>query len=302
MPGNGVLNIVGDEGQGTGGGGAGMDEADIVRVEGTGVGAGTVVLSHLGVKIPQPPNVLFTGVSFLNVVTHDEGDTLDITPYADNTPAGWGIAVFYDEGLPTQADPGVPDLLVYRTSLNGGPVSEDIVVQPSAPEAGELRSTNTADGSLVVAISYVANLDIMVVDDDGFASDTDTLTLRGANPDPVNPDLSGREEVAAIFTNAGDVASPMVTVSDVLSGMMLYRLRRTADLLGGAETFNTINFDLLGGQDSISLVGRADSSLMVNVDDAEEINFDTTTGLDTYVFVPGPDVQSGEVRVRHGRG
>ena len=51
----------------------------------------------------------------------DDIDTLEVTPYADNTPRGWGIHMNWNEGVPNAADPvpdGDPaDLLIYHTSL-----------------------------------------------------------------------------------------------------------------------------------------------------------------------------------------
>src|SRR5207249_11473169 len=96
-------------------------------------------------------------------------------------------------------------------------------------DAGQLLSTNRADGSLIVAIAYVNNTDIIVTDDDGFTTDTDTLTLLGT--DPSAPGTSGNERVVANFTNAGDAANPIVTVFDTQGtpalgdDTILYRLR-----------------------------------------------------------------------------
>src|SRR5439155_6553711 len=118
------------------------------------------------------------------------------------------------------------DLLIYNT-VAANPVSEDIVVQPSSPEAGELRVTNGAFGTPIVTISYTNNLDIIVNDNDGFSSDTDTLTLRGTNPDGIG--TSGQETVTAHFNAAGTVADPMVVVADANpvdpAAPLLYRLR-----------------------------------------------------------------------------
>ena len=63
--------------------------------------------------------------------------------------------------------------------------------------------TNASFGTPIVDIDYVANTDIIVIDDDLFLNDTDTLTLRGTNPD--NPNTDGNEYVVADFTAAGDL-------------------------------------------------------------------------------------------------
>ena len=39
-------------------------------------------------------------VQYLNAIGGNLVDTLDVRPYADDTPRGWGIDVFYDEGAP----------------------------------------------------------------------------------------------------------------------------------------------------------------------------------------------------------
>ena len=58
----------------------------------------------------------FRNVAFLNVTGGDEIDTLELTPYADDTPTGWGIDVTYDEGAPggDRWRPGRPPDLPHR--------------------------------------------------------------------------------------------------------------------------------------------------------------------------------------------
>ena len=92
-------------------------------------------------------------------------------------------------------------------------------------------STNGAFGTPIVTISYINNLDIIVNDDDGGLSDTDTLTLRGTNPDNVG--TSGKEFVRRDFTAAGDLANPLVTVWDVSPSLMMYRVRNIRGLRYG---------------------------------------------------------------------
>lgn len=197
--------------------------------------------------------VQFRNVATLNVFGDDASgtastgndiDTLDITPYADSN-GGWGLDVFFDEGNPVGADGDQADLLIYRTALNGGGVSEDIVYQPSGPEDGELRATNAADGTSIVTISVVNNLDIQVIDDDGHTSDTDTVTFRGTNPD--TPTTSGNETVTVDWSAAGTGAAPIATIND--GGTTLYRVQRTIN-------FETVTFDLGAGTDSASVTGR----------------------------------------------
>ena len=176
-----------------------------------------------------------------------DNDTLELTPYADDTPQGWGIDVYFNEGKPAQSDGEQDDLIILHTSLFGGAVSEDIVIQPAGPESGEIVVTNGSFGTPIVDIDYVSNLDIIVLDDDGFANDTDTLTLRGTTASPTY----GDDCVIADLTAAGTVGDPMVTVGEphaldpTILTTMYYRLR---DFQG----FGTLNFEMLGGEDTIS--------------------------------------------------
>ncbi|MCI0360198.1 MAG: hypothetical protein L0211_17105 [Planctomycetaceae bacterium] len=224
----------------------------------------------------------FSGVQFLNafgfdqrpvggldddpatVPTADDIDTLELTAYADNgnsgghPPRGWGIDVFFDEGVPNQADGDQQDLIIYHTSAGlggGGSVSEDIVIQPSGPDNGEIRATNAVDGSVIVVVQYVANTDIIVLDDDGSLSDTDRLTLNGTNPG--GPQTSGRDTIAANFTAAGTLLDPMVTVTDTNSALILYRLR---NFVG----FNTITLNPLAGSDTVNVTNRPGLTVNAN--------------------------------------
>jgi hypothetical protein len=191
--------------------------------------------------------------------TADDIDTLELTAYADNAgglganaPRGWGVDVLFNEGSPAQLDGDQTDLLIYHTSAGlggGGSVSEDIVIQPSGPDNGEVRATNAVDGSVIVVVSYIANTDIIVVDDDGAVSDTDSLTLRGTNPDTVQ--TSGNETFVVDFDAAGTVAAPFVTVTDTTSGLILYRLRSFTDPLGATGPIATVNIDMLAGNDTL---------------------------------------------------
>jgi len=246
--------------------------------------------------------IFFDGLQLLNVIGHDEVDTLEITPYADDTPLGWGVDVFYDEGEPTQDDGGQSDLIILHTSLLGGAVSEDIVIQPAGPESGEIVVTNAGFGTPIVDVDYVANLDIIVLDDDGFANDSDTLTLRGTNPD--NPLTSGSETLDIDFGAAGAVASPMVTVSDTSTSTLLYRLRTIDDpIVSGDPTFSTVYFDSLGGTDVFDVT--PDAHVAVTIDAGNPIGaiqssgdtLNVTTGSATYTVALNEDLDSGTVAV-----
>ncbi|MCM2371709.1 dockerin type I domain-containing protein [Aporhodopirellula aestuarii] len=167
-------------------------------------------------------------------------DTLNITPYADDTTQGWAIDVSFDEGDPAGADGGAADLLIYNTAGGGGMVSENISVRPAGMDAGELVVTNLSDGSLIVDIDFTFNTDIIINDNDGFLNDTDRLTLLGT--DPSNPGTSGNETVVADFTMAGGVGTPQFSVLD--GATILYNIRNFTG-------FDTVDVQTLGGNDSL---------------------------------------------------
>jgi Ca2+-binding RTX toxin-like protein len=250
-PGSGVVNLIGDNNQAVG-------QKDHFVVVGADVdgnpldgGVGEFVLNING----SAP-ISFDGVQLLNVLGEEEVDTLELTPYADNTPRGWGMQVLFDEGNPPGAIGNQVDLLVYHT-VAAHAVSENIIVQPSGPEAGELRVTNATDGSAIVTVSYINNLDVIVNDNDLFASDTDTLVLRGIDqPGPVSGDSFDID-----LTAAGAFDSPLVTVTD--TGTPLYRLRAFTG-------FDNLRIETLGGTDFINVrAGRNDGSVTLYVDGGE---------------------------------
>lgn len=232
----GIVNLIGDNNSLVG-------QQDVFEVVGRDVDGGVAPSSaanEMSVSINNSAPILIRGVQFLNVSGGNAVDTLKLTAYADNgdsagnSPRGWDVQVTFDEGDPSQSDGGQNDLLVYNT-VAANAVSEEIVVQPSGPEAGELRVTNAVDGSVIVVVNYINNLDLIVNDNDGFASDVDSLTLRGT--DGSFPTASGHETVVVNFQAAGDAANPQVTVTDTNTGDFLYRLRQITG-------FSSVNFEL----------------------------------------------------------
>ncbi|MCU0878232.1 MAG: Ig-like domain-containing protein, partial [Pirellulaceae bacterium] len=288
-PGDGILNIIGDEGQGQAGGangGAGNDEQDKITIVGTGVGAGTLQLSHNAAPIAVPPLVNFSGVTRLNVNTFELADGLAVTPYANNTPQGWGIETYYNEGAPVLDG----DLLIYNGVLG---VSETIVVAPSAPEAGQVFSNNAATGTPIAVINYQLNVNIIVNGSSpaGTAGDTDTLTLRGT--DPANPGTSGQDTFDADFTAAGVPGNELVIVTDSVGGSNLYSLQNFSN-------FNSINFAGLAGSDTFNVTpgaiqlsilgGNPIGVLQQPVGDILNVE---VPGNTAFQFLPGPESDSG---------
>ena len=156
-----------------------VDQNDLFEIEGTGY-------QSFRLRINGNAPIEFFGVSNLNIFGDDatgtpstgpdDVDTLVVTPFADNSPMGWGINIFFNEGNPDDGTASVPDLIIY----NGLPgISERIELVPTGPGDGQLRVTNAADGSLITVINYVANTGFIVNGNDGSSGDTDTLTLRG---------------------------------------------------------------------------------------------------------------------------
>jgi len=284
-PGNGQLNLLGDNGNAPG-----SDQTDNFVVVGRDINGNGDGVEEGTLEINGSTPRLFQMVDDLNVFGFELIDTLEITPYADDTPRGWGIDVFYDEGPPVQGDGQQLDLLIVHTSLFGGQVSEDIVIRPSGADNGEVVITNGSFGTPIVDIDYVNNTDIIVLDDDGFLNDTDTLTLLGSNPD--NAGTSGNEFVEADFTQAGGVGSPQVTVTDldpVMPGAaILYRLR---DFQG----FDTIDISTLAGDDVVAVRNRP--GLTVNADLGLPLASDTLhVAVDADVTVtPGDDPHAGVI-------
>ncbi|MGQ9503918.1 MAG: Ig-like domain-containing protein [Thermogutta sp.] len=156
-----------------------VDQNDLFEIEGIGY-------QSFRLRINGNAPIEFYGVSNLNIYGDDASgtpsvgpndvDTLVVTPFADNSPMGWGINIFFNEGNPVDGTASVPDPIIY----NGLPgISERIELVPTGPGDGQLRVTNAADGSLITVINYVANTGFIINGNDGSVGDTDTLTLRG---------------------------------------------------------------------------------------------------------------------------
>ena len=293
VPGNGVLNLIGDNNDPS------VDQTDNYVVTGRdsdaffspfdfddGFQEGVLEingssarffddvrdLNAYGFDLQDEPNLNNPNPNAVDTpataATADDIDTLDITAYADDTPLGWGIDVLFAEGSPNQEDGDQSDLLIYNTSLHGGEVSEDIVVRPAGPENGELVVTNGSFGTPIVDIDYVGNTDIIVLDNDGFVNDTDTLTLLGTNPDTVQ--VSGNDSFEVDFDADQEVDSPLVTVRDANDGTILYRLRGFTDPADEEQhPIASVSFDMLAGNDSMNFETPFDTAFTSGVDQVQ---------------------------------
>ncbi|MFM2096035.1 MAG: hypothetical protein RIS70_3159, partial [Planctomycetota bacterium] len=311
-PGNGVVNLIGDNNL------SNYDQNDHYVIAGRDVDGNSYDggIQEMTLVINGSAPMLLDNVQFLNAYGYDlqgidlrnpgidaksdfeQGgiDTLDVRPYADNQPRGWNVHINFNEGAPVGPDDDQVDLLIYRTSLYGGAVSEEIVVQPSAPDAGQLFANNSATNTPIVVIDYLGNTDIQLLDDDGFQSDTDTATLRGTNPDANHPNVSGNDQFVADFSAVGNAANPQVVVSDIDSGTVLYRLQKL-------ENFNLVKLQTLAGGDEVSLIGRTDGSLRIQVDGGVDAQTDlvtlpgTASGNDLFGAIAGSDTSELDVYV-----
>ena len=261
-PTNGIVNLLGDNNTPTG-------QADNFVVRGTGVDAFTASLNG------SPP-IQFLGASSLNAYGRTLTDTFAVSPWASNSPTGWGVQTYFDGGNATDSD-----LLVYNT-VTANPVSEDIAIQPATVGAGEIRVANASDASAIAIISYV-NTDLSVNHGNSFSSDTDTLTLRGTN----SPEVFAIDMLAAATAQL-----PMVDVKQS-GGGSLYRLRSFSG-------FSMLGILGLGGSDTVDLLaGRDDGSVSLDIDlglpaggpnpsDRDRIEvFGTNGASDRFRYSPG---------------
>ena len=335
-PNNGIVNLIGDNDV------AGGNQNDYFKVRGTGQEAFTLqvggswkpatgdvgdgVTPNDGLSAP----ITFTGVTRINAsggaATSFDGsgnaipdttdpagvNALDITPYANNIPQNWGIQTYWNQGNAHIADGGVPnpDLLTFN-GVSG--VSENIVIQPSADQAGQIYDNNAATNTPIAVVNYTSNTAIIVngSSPSGTAGDTDTLTLRGT--DPANPGTSGNEDVVADFTQVGGPTSMMVRVYDAGATAAAVRQPTAAEVadtsgvltnilyaLQDVTNFSTINIQTLGGNDALSVTGANDGSEHVNVDGGLGTNtllLPGSSGNDSFVVTPGPSNDSGMVAV-----
>jgi hypothetical protein len=290
-PGNGTINLIGDQNN------PAVDQTDMFRVLGVDIDPGGSAdggVQEMAISLNSSTPILVDGVNRLNVYGFDLSgqnlnnpnpnaadapvglpaaniDTLELTPFADNAggpsgtaPRGWGVQTIFNEGSPASTDGNPANLLIVHTAIGvstglnvfgGGVTSDDILLQPSGPDNGEVRIRSGVDGSTTAVVAWIGNTDIIVVDDDGAVTDTDRLFINGT--DPGTPQVSGNDTFQVNFSAAGTVSDPMVTVRDADSGRLLYRLRGFQAPMGSPGPFQSIAFDMLGGDDSMTIVNAA---------------------------------------------
>ncbi|MFO0909412.1 MAG: hypothetical protein U0794_13850 [Isosphaeraceae bacterium] len=225
----------------------GVDQQDYVRVVGTSYKA-------FDGSINGSSNIAFYGVDFLNVYGYGQPpidpttvsavDTLELTPYANNTPQGWGVATSFDEGLPV--DDGVPaDLLIVNGIAN---VSEDVVVRPSDLQAGQVVITQGLTGVPLAIVNFVANTDIIFQNyNQAGQPDTDTLALLGSLAQ--QPGVAIDQEVFLNTAAAGNAADPKIIVNNP-AATPFYHVQNFTN-------FTSVTIDMGLGNDSLTIAGSA---------------------------------------------
>ncbi|MDX1926571.1 MAG: dockerin type I domain-containing protein [Pirellulaceae bacterium] len=282
---------MGDEGQGTNVGGAGVNDTDRVEVYGTAQNAGALRLNNIAL----PQVVTFAGVTNLNVNTFDLDDDVVIDPFASttqswnlvvnvNTGAGDDDVVYGNANVVPVADP-VPNGSVAA-------VSENITVTPTlTPGAGEIAVPG------VVTIHFQETEDLSFLLNNGVAGDSDTLTILGTD--------SNLSDVFTIRPDAaGNDLEPVVDL-DISAVQMLQIENIAAVALGGAQFFVTaLTFAGLGGSDIFNLLPSA-SGTILNIDGGNPTNnplasdiieiLATSNVADQFTVTAGATADSGAI-------
>ena len=243
-----------------------VDQQDYYTIVGTGYKSFTGVING-----SAPIN--FYNVSFLNTYGDDSTlapgtavDTLNITPYADKTPQGWGVATYFNEGLPASDGAGA-DLLIYNGISN---VSEDIVVRPSGLQNGQLVTTMGLTGTPISIINFIANTDIIFQNNNiGGQADTDNLTLSGS--DAQNPGVARDQTVITDFGAVGTALAPKIIVNDPTATPFY--------IVENFTNFNSVTIDMGAGNDQMQLVGTAGSDSVSSTPTGQPLAADLLVSL-----------------------
>ncbi len=308
-----TLTLVGDNNDPT------VDQTDNFVVVGEDVdvlqpGGDLDGANELSLVINGSIDIPFRSVQVLNVLGDDltaagdnDADTLEVTPWSGYTnggnppssPIGWGIQTTFNEGGVTGADDGDQQDLLIVNGLAG--ISEVTTLTPSDVQDGDVIVT-FPNGALIANINYVSNLGFIFNGNDGSAGDTDRLILQGSNG--TTPGLSGDDVVDVNYDNAGNAASPFLTLTD---GAVLYSIHNitnydvvTLDLQGGNDTVNVTDGAAAGG------AGFANTTLNIFFgagNDTFDASASTSTraytvsgglGNDTLTGGAGDDVLNGD--------
>ncbi len=273
-PGNGVLNIIGDEGQGTLNGGAGTDEADLVVVTGTGANAGQVQLGHGGVLIAVPPQVNFAGVIDLNINTFELDDQVTITPFATAIQP-WNIEVDVDAGA------GVLDRLIYN---NVATVFDDTSLVATGLGSGRFDAPGIGSATTNEVVTFTGVEDVTANANPG---DDDHLTL----------ELPSTDDTATFLfdPDAGDDDIQLMGLFDIVVDTVNY----DALTVNGNEGDDTFVLNLVGAGGAAA--GALPLELTLNggpPNASDTLSIVGNAALpDIFTITPGADSQSGTAEI-----
>jgi hypothetical protein len=194
-------------------GASGKPTDDNITVTGTGG-------RRFVATFPDTP-VHFT-TPLLNINTYQGDDTVTITPYADNTPSGWGVDV--------RVDGGSAGANGNRLTVNGAPgVANSLdLVSSGVAGAGQVQDAG-------VGVVSFANIQAVQVNGNSPA-DSDRLTFTGTDgADTVNVNLAA----------AGTRADPLAQLQDSSGTTLL--------TLANAANFSNLHLNTLGGPDTVNV-------------------------------------------------
>ncbi|MDB5309404.1 MAG: hypothetical protein JWO38_3606 [Gemmataceae bacterium] len=263
----GQLQVIGDRGAGTVGGGAGTPKQDVIGITGTDFEAGTVHMNEVGSG--QPDGVFhFDNILSLQVNTFALNDAVSITPFATaNEP--WSIDVTVDGGTST-GGPG--DTLTY-VAAPGITNNTDLVV--TAANAGNLDAHGIGSATTDHVVRFSNIQTVTVNDGTNAGAFGDTLAIDLANgttndaaafqfADPINhttPDITLSDDAATLLqVNMDSGNIPALTVNgnataDMFDVFATYlpagtRLPVALTVHGGTGGTNTLTLHGTTGQDN----------------------------------------------------
>ena len=169
-------------------------------------------------------------------------------------------------------------------------VSDAITIAPSGPMAGQVYDNNAATATPIAVVNYTFNTNIIVNGNDGSAGDSDSLTLDGT--DPANGSTSGDDLFTADFAALGGPGTEMIKVTDAANGNPLYNLQTFSN-------FNTLNANMLGGNDTFRLLQGQTGGITLNINGgagSNSVEVDGGAGdVNYYNVKPGASNNAGQV-------